>query len=113
MQGQYNIALVVLSYCVAVITSHVTLELAGRLRDPLRPAPLLWVIGGAVFMGTGIWSMHFIGATGLSDAAACLELAARSGDSTSTQTAWAAVQSESERLYTFIRARAEERQALQ
>jgi CheY-like chemotaxis protein/anti-sigma regulatory factor (Ser/Thr protein kinase) len=55
---------------------------------------------------------RMIGATGLSDAAASLELAARSGDSTSTQTAWAAVQSESERLYTSIQARAEERQAL-
>jgi PAS domain S-box-containing protein len=46
---------------VAVIASHVTLELAGRLRDPLRPAPQLWVVGGALSMGTGIWSMHFIG----------------------------------------------------
>ena len=61
MQGQYNIALVVLSYCVAVIASHVTLELAGRLRDPARRAPMLWLIGGALSMGTGIWSMHFIG----------------------------------------------------
>jgi len=56
---------------------------------------------------------RMIGATGLSDAAASLELAARSGDSTSAQTAWAAVQSESERFYTFIRARAEERQTVQ
>jgi PAS domain S-box-containing protein len=61
VQGQYNIALVVLSYCVAVIASHVTLELAGRLRDPARRAPMLWLIGGALSMGTGIWSMHFIG----------------------------------------------------
>jgi PAS domain S-box-containing protein len=61
VQGQFNIALVVLSYCVAVIASHVTLELAGRLRDPLRRAPLLWLVGGALSMGTGIWSMHFIG----------------------------------------------------
>jgi PAS domain S-box-containing protein len=61
VQGQYNIALVILSYCVAVIASHVTLELAGRLRDPLRRAPLLWLFGGALSMGTGIWSMHFIG----------------------------------------------------
>jgi HPt (histidine-containing phosphotransfer) domain-containing protein len=56
---------------------------------------------------------RMIGAISLSDAAASLELAARSGDSTSTQTAWAAVQSESERLYIFIRARAEEQQAVQ
>ena len=50
-----------LSYSVAVIASHVTLELAGRLRDPLTRAPMLWLIGGALSMGTGIWSMHFIG----------------------------------------------------
>src|SRR5688572_19412405 len=61
LRGQYNIALVVLSYCVAVIASHVTLELAGRLRDPLKRAPMFWLIGGALSMGTGIWSMHFIG----------------------------------------------------
>jgi len=56
---------------------------------------------------------RMIGAAGLSEAAASLELAARSGDSTSMQTAWAVVQSESERLYTSIQGRAAERQAMQ
>ncbi|MGH8566260.1 MAG: MHYT domain-containing protein [Gammaproteobacteria bacterium] len=56
---------------------------------------------------------RMIGAAGLSEAAASLELAAPSGDTTSMQTAWAMVQSESERLYTFIRARAAERQVMQ
>lgn len=61
MQGHYNFGLVLLSYCVAVIASHVTLELASRLRDPLRRSLLPWLFGGALSMGTGIWSMHFIG----------------------------------------------------
>jgi CheY-like chemotaxis protein/HPt (histidine-containing phosphotransfer) domain-containing protein/anti-sigma regulatory factor (Ser/Thr protein kinase) len=56
---------------------------------------------------------RMIGAAGLSEAATSLELAARSGDSSSMQAAWAIVQSESERLYTFIQARAAERQAMQ
>jgi CheY-like chemotaxis protein/HPt (histidine-containing phosphotransfer) domain-containing protein len=55
---------------------------------------------------------RMIGAAALSDAAASLELAARSGDAKSMQSAWATVQTESERLYTSIEARAAERSAI-
>ena len=66
MHTGYSLPLVVLSYVVAVLASHVTLSLAQRLRPaggrraehgPHWP----WIIGGAFSMGTGIWSMHFIG----------------------------------------------------
>jgi PAS domain S-box-containing protein len=67
MRSSYSIELVVLSYVVAVLASHVTLSLAGRLR-PMestraghRPPYWPWIVGGAFSMGTGIWSMHFIG----------------------------------------------------
>jgi signal transduction histidine kinase len=49
-----------------VLASHVTLSLAQRLR-PAGGGPAVhgpqwpWIIGGAFSMGTGIWSMHFIG----------------------------------------------------
>ena len=67
MRSSYSIQLVLLSYVVAVLASHVTLSLAQRLRplDGMRNVdrPLLWpwIVGGAFSMGTGIWSMHFIG----------------------------------------------------
>jgi signal transduction histidine kinase/DNA-binding NarL/FixJ family response regulator len=55
-----------LSYVVAVLASNVTLSLAQRLRPTDGQAPAHtphwpWIIGGAFSMGTGIWSMHFIG----------------------------------------------------
>ena len=67
MRSSYSIQLVILSYVVAVLASHVTLSLAQRLR-PMdstraghRPLYWPWILGGAFSMGTGIWSMHFIG----------------------------------------------------
>src|SRR6185503_11125579 len=62
----YSLPLVVLSYVVAVLASHVTLSLAQRLRPPggqrAQQSPHWpWIVGGAFSMGTGIWSMHFIG----------------------------------------------------
>jgi signal transduction histidine kinase/DNA-binding NarL/FixJ family response regulator len=66
MHSSYSLPLVFLSYAVAVLASHVTLSLALRLR-PQESARAVkrphwpWIIGGAFSMGTGIWSMHFIG----------------------------------------------------
>ena len=65
MHSSYSLPLVALSYIVAVLASHVTLSLAQRLR-PQNGARAVgahwpWIIGGAFSMGTGIWSMHFIG----------------------------------------------------
>jgi NO-binding membrane sensor protein with MHYT domain len=66
MHSSYSPWLVLLSYVVAVLASHVTLSLAVRLR-PQGAARLgnrphwPWLVGGAFSMGTGIWSMHFIG----------------------------------------------------
>jgi two-component system, sensor histidine kinase and response regulator len=61
MTGTYNISLVALSFSIAVIASYTALDLAGRVCSALnRRIRLLWLLGGAVAMGTGIWSMHFI-----------------------------------------------------
>jgi signal transduction histidine kinase/DNA-binding NarL/FixJ family response regulator len=66
MHSSYSLPLVALSYLVAVLASHVTLSLAQRLRPkgvtgPAHTPHWPWIIGGAFSMGTGIWSMHFIG----------------------------------------------------
>ena len=62
MTGTYDIWLVSLSIAVAVIASYVALDLAARLAASTgNKTARYWLIGGAAAMGTGIWSMHFIG----------------------------------------------------
>jgi NO-binding membrane sensor protein with MHYT domain len=61
--GTYDLRLVALSYIVAVFASYIALDMTGRLRDRnnTKTSGLLWLLGGAIAMGSGIWSMHFIG----------------------------------------------------
>jgi len=61
MIGFYNYELVALSLIVAIFASYTALELAGRVSQRQGKGSWLWLVGGAVSMGTGIWSMHFIG----------------------------------------------------
>lgn len=51
--------LVVLSVIIAIIASYTALDLAGRVAAARNRSRLAWLIGGAMAMGTGIWSMHF------------------------------------------------------
>jgi NO-binding membrane sensor protein with MHYT domain len=41
--------------------SHAALDLAGRVTAAQHGARLLWLSGGAISMGIGMWAMHFIG----------------------------------------------------
>ena len=61
MQSIYNSWLVGLSVCVAMAVSYTALRLAARIATSERPAERLWLAAGALAMGVGIWSMHFIG----------------------------------------------------
>ncbi|MGH8298806.1 MAG: MHYT domain-containing protein [Steroidobacteraceae bacterium] len=61
MHATYNPWLVALSVVVAILVSYTALRLAGRVGGAERRAARLWLLGGAVSMGVGIWSMHFIG----------------------------------------------------
>ncbi|MEO8626810.1 MAG: MHYT domain-containing protein, partial [Betaproteobacteria bacterium] len=62
MHATFNGPLVVLSILVAVIASYVAIDLASRVASSSgRKAARYWLVGGAVSMGIGIWSMHFIG----------------------------------------------------
>ena len=62
MIGTYDVWLVSLSIFVAVIASYVALDLASRVvASQGSKAARYWLVGGAISMGTGIWSMHFIG----------------------------------------------------
>lgn len=57
----YNLQLVVVSVAIAVLASYTALDLAGRVNATQNRAQMGWLISGAAAMGTGIWSMHFIG----------------------------------------------------
>jgi NO-binding membrane sensor protein with MHYT domain len=63
----YNFSLVLASLMVAVLASYTALHLASRVSVARgRAASLAWLGGGALSMGTGIWSMHFLGMLGSS-----------------------------------------------
>jgi NO-binding membrane sensor protein with MHYT domain/signal transduction histidine kinase/ActR/RegA family two-component response regulator len=57
----YDLTLVVASVLIASFASYVALDLAKRVRDANRSVATTWWVGGSIAMGTGIWSMHFVG----------------------------------------------------
>jgi len=59
--GSYNFALVALSVLIAMFASYAALDLAGRITAAGGWTRVIWLLGGAGAMGTGIWSMHYIG----------------------------------------------------
>ena len=59
--GSYNDALVALSVLIAIFASYAALDLAGRVTAAGGWTRAVWLLGGAGAMGTGIWSMHYIG----------------------------------------------------
>lgn len=61
LAGSYHTGFVLLSVLVAMLASYTALNLTGRVTETKGSASLLWRAGGAVAMGGGIWSMHFIG----------------------------------------------------
>lgn len=61
MNPSYDLSLVALSVVIAFGASFTALELASRVAAVRGRARAAWLAGGAVAMGTGIWSMHFTG----------------------------------------------------
>ena len=60
--GTYNPSLVLVSLGVAILASYTALGMANRVRAASGlPAARYWLAGGALAMGIGIWSMHFVG----------------------------------------------------
>src|SRR5258705_13674416 len=57
----HDYALVALSVLIAMFTSYAALDLAGRVTAARGWTRGVWLLGGAGALGTGIWSMHYIG----------------------------------------------------
>lgn len=61
MTGTYNIGLVIVSFLIAAIASYITLGHAQALRKSKDKVKNIWLVIGSLTLGSGIWSMHFIG----------------------------------------------------
>jgi PAS domain S-box-containing protein len=60
LHSHHDLGLVVLAIAVAIMASFVALDLAGRIRETRGGPRIGWWLAGAVALGGGIWSMHFI-----------------------------------------------------
>src|SRR5580692_4370475 len=61
ISGSYDYRLVALSVLIAILASYAALDLAARVTAARGRIRFAWLWGGAAAMGTGIWSMHYIG----------------------------------------------------
>jgi len=61
MIDTYDYRLVVLSVLIAMLASYAALDLSGRVTSSHGRSRYLWLTSGAIAMGIGIWSMHYIG----------------------------------------------------
>lgn len=64
LSSSHDPRVVICSVLLAAFASFVTLDLARRVRTPDRTVARFWWAGGSLSMGTGIWSMHFVGMLG-------------------------------------------------
>jgi len=61
LAGSYDLRLVALSILIAILASYVAFDLAIRVKAARGRVRRAWLAGGAISMGLGIWSMHFVG----------------------------------------------------
>jgi PAS domain S-box-containing protein len=61
LAGSYDYRLVALSILIAICASYTALRLGSRTTAATGAARLAWLTCGAVSMGFGIWSMHYVG----------------------------------------------------
>jgi len=61
LSTNYNAGLVALSIAIAVLASYTALDLASHLSRLSGWVRRYWLVGGALSLGVGIWSMHFVG----------------------------------------------------
>ncbi len=59
--GTFDMRLVALSVLIAITASYAALDLGGRVTATRGRLRMVWLLGGAMAMGLGIWSMHYIG----------------------------------------------------
>ena len=61
LSGFYDYRLVTLSILIAVCSAYAALDLSRQLYSSRGFTKLIWLSGGSIAMGCGIWGMHYIG----------------------------------------------------
>ncbi|HEU5022569.1 MAG TPA: MHYT domain-containing protein [Bryobacteraceae bacterium] len=61
LTGHYDYRLVALSVLIAIVSSWAALDLGGRVTAARGWPRFLWLTGGSLAMGMGIWAMHYVG----------------------------------------------------
>lgn len=61
LTSSYSAWLVALSVLIAMVASYAALDMAARTTATIGRGRRLWLGGGAIAMGGGIWSMHYVG----------------------------------------------------
>ena len=61
MSGLYDYRLAALSVVIAICAAYAALDLAARTTAASGRLRIAWLSGGAIAMGLGIWSMHYVG----------------------------------------------------
>lgn len=61
MNASYDPYLIALSLAVAIIAAYVSFDLASRIRQAPQAQKRDWLLAGALVLGMGVWTMHFVG----------------------------------------------------
>ncbi len=61
LAAHYDYVMVVVSVFIAMLSAYAALDLAERVTYAKGNVRTVWLSCGAIAMGTGIWSMHYIG----------------------------------------------------
>lgn len=61
LTGSYDYAIVGLSFVIAVLASYAALNMTAKISYAAGRIKLYWLLAGAFVMGSGVWSMHFVG----------------------------------------------------
>ena len=61
MSANYDFMLVAISLAVAIVAVYVSIDLASRIEAAPQALKRDWLFAGALVLGMGIWTMHFVG----------------------------------------------------
>lgn len=61
MEGTYNYYIVALSVMIAILASYSALNMTSKISYASGKHRFFWLLAGSFVMGSGVWSMHFVG----------------------------------------------------
>ncbi|NIK69270.1 bifunctional diguanylate cyclase/phosphodiesterase [Paenibacillus sp. BK720] len=61
LHGEYNGWVILLSFIIALFVSYSALNLVYKISQSQGKVRMGWMLAGAFVMGSGVWTMHFIG----------------------------------------------------